>query len=79
MMLDAMVNVVPVWNLLVDLQLAKDARQGAVPPKGVYLSTQLPLRHEIDIQSVWRLSYITCVSRVDIAPQGTARHCLATI
>ena len=35
MMLDNMITVTPVWEVLVLLQIAKDARQNAVPPKGV--------------------------------------------
>jgi len=34
MMLDNMANVVPVMDLLIALQVAKDNRQGAVPPPG---------------------------------------------
>ena len=35
MLLDNMANVTPVMDLLITLQVAKDARQGAVPPEGV--------------------------------------------
>lgn len=48
MMLDNMANVTPVMDLLITLQVAKDARQGAVPPAG----TKRSRRHFVTLRTL---------------------------